>query len=77
MEQRQILTVRESVARARVEGLPISEYSLRLWIKQGLIPVRLAGRKQLIFWPNVREYLTCADGVGDNPAMVQTAGRWS
>lgn len=64
--ERQMLSVRESVVRAKAEGLPISEYSLRLWIKQGLIPVRLAGRKQLIFWPNVRNYVTCADGVGDN-----------
>lgn len=61
-----MLTIRGTVQRAKAEGIPVSEYSLRLWIKQGLIPVRMAGRKQLIYWPNVRDYLTCASGLGDN-----------
>ena len=40
-----VLTVRATVQRAKAEGLPVSEYTLRLWIKQGKIPVRNAGAK--------------------------------
>lgn len=58
---RDIVTVREAVARARGEGLPISEYTLRCWLKNGEIPARKAGNKTLLFYPNLVKYLQCAD----------------
>lgn len=64
-----VLTVRATIQRAKAEGLPISEYTLRLWIKQGKIPVRNAGAKQLVYWPNLTEFLTCSGG-RDNAAEV-------
>lgn len=69
-----VMTIRGAVARAKDEGLPVSEYTLRGWIKAGLIPIRHAGCKQLIYYPNLVRYLQCEDG-GDiiPPAMV--AGR--
>lgn len=63
-----VLTVRATVQRSKAEGLPISEYMLRLWIKQGKIPVRYAGAKQLVYWPNVADFLTCSNG-SDNAEM--------
>lgn len=68
-----ILTIRQTVQRAQAEELPVSEYALRLWVKQGKVPVRIAGAKQLIYWPNLLAFLTCADG-SDNPTHIQ-AGR--
>ena len=65
-----MLTIRGTVQRAQSEGLGISEYALRSWIKRGLIPVRYAGSKTLVFWPNVRDFLTCANG-SDNPSSSQ------
>lgn len=56
-----IVTIREAVTRAKEEGLPISEYSLRGWIKGGEIPVRKAGNKTLLYYPNLLKYLQCAD----------------
>ena len=50
---REIVTIREAVARAKSEGLPISEYSLRGWIKSGEIPFRKAGNKTLLYYPNL------------------------
>ena len=38
-----VLTVREAVRRAGNEGLPVTEYSLRRWIKTGAVPVRSVG----------------------------------
>ena len=37
-----MVTVREAVKRAREDGFPISEYTLRQWIRCGEIPVRKA-----------------------------------
>ena len=62
-----MLTIREAVKRAKLEELPVSEYTLRLWVKTGAIPVRWIGQKALIFYPNLVRYLQCAD---DQPATV-------
>lgn len=59
---REIVTIREAVARAKSEGLPISEYSLRGWIKSGEIPSRKAGNKTLLYYPNLIKYLQCTNG---------------
>lgn len=60
-----MLTIRQAVTRAKAEGLPVSEYTLRAWIKSGVVPVRYAGSKMLLFYPNLVRYLQCEDG-GDN-----------
>ena len=57
-----VVTVKEAVQRARLEGMPVSEFSLRRWIKTGAVPVRKAGNKMLLYYPRLVEFLTCADG---------------
>lgn len=57
-----VVTVKEAVQRARSEGMPVSEFSLRRWIKTGAVPVRKAGNKMLLYYPRLVEFLTCADG---------------
>lgn len=56
-ETRDILTVRETVARLNADGLPVSEYTLRRWLKTGEISYRAAGKKRLLYYPNVVDYL--------------------
>lgn len=56
-----VLTIRQTVARAKAEGLPVSEYTLRAWIKSGYIPCVRAGVKQLVYYPNLVRYVTCTD----------------
>ena len=69
-----VVTIREAVQRAKAEGLPVSEYSLRAWVKTGAIPVRKVGQKALLFYPHLVRYLQCEDG-GDNiPAATETHG---
>lgn len=65
-----VLTIREAVQRARDEGMPISEYSLRQWVRTGAIPTRKLGHKALLFYPNLVRYLHCEDG-SDNPPPAQ------
>ncbi len=68
-----VLTIREAAARAKAEGLPVSEYTLRRWIKTGAVPARNAGNKMLLFYPNLVRYLQCEDG-GDNSPSATVAG---
>ena len=71
----EVVTVREAVKRAKQDGYPVSEYTLRQWICIGAIPVRKVGKKNLIFYPNLVRYLQCEDG-GDNksPAVTPFSG---
>ena len=69
-----VLTVREAVRRAGNEGLPVTEYSLRRWIKTGAVPVRSVGKKALLFYPNLVRYLQCEDGADNMPATVIPSG---
>ena len=69
-----VLTIREAVTRAKAEGLPITESTLRRWVKSGAVPVRKAGNKQLIYFPNLERYLRCEDGGDNSPATVAASG---
>ena len=65
-----VLTIREAVQRAKADGLPISEYTLRQWVRTGAIPTRKVGQKALLFYPNLVRYLQCEDGADNKPATV-------
>lgn len=62
-----VVTIREAVQRAKADGLPVAEYSLRRWIKTGSIPVRKVGSKALLFYPNLVHFLQCANGADNTP----------
>lgn len=66
-----VVTIREAVRRAKTDGLPVSEYTLRQWVKTGVIPVRKAGTKILLFYPNLVKYLQCDDSCDNTPAGGQ------
>ena len=68
-----VLTIREAVQRSKAEGMPISEYTLRQWVKNGAIPTRKVGQKALLFYPNLVRYLQCEDGADNAPATVAAA----
>lgn len=69
-----VLTVREAVSRSKEEGMPVSEYTLRRIIKNGLVPVRQVGQKTLLYYPNLVRYLTCADGADNTPTVAAPTG---
>ena len=69
-----VLTVREAAQRCKVEGLPVSEYTLRRWGRSGVIPTRQAGTKALIYWPRLVEFLTCTDGSDNSTNLVAFTG---
>jgi len=65
-----VVTIREAVQRAKADGLPVSEYTLRQWVRSGAVPTRKAGNKVLLFYPNLVQYLTCSGGGDLPPSMV-------
>lgn len=68
-----VLTIKETVQRAKARGMPISEYTLRRAIRSGAIPCRIVGKKYLIAWPKVERWLMCEDGA-DNTPRLDTGG---
>ena len=67
-----VLTIREAVQRAKAEGIPISEYTLRHWVRSGAVPVRKIGHKALLFYPNLVRYLQCETGTEPAPATAES-----
>lgn len=65
-----VVTIREAVQRTKADGLPISEYTLRQWVRTGAVPTRKVGQKALLFYPNLVRYLQCEDGADNKPATV-------
>lgn len=62
-----VLTIREAVQRAKAESLPVTEYSLRYWIRSGAIPTRKVGQKSLIYYPQIVRFIQCIDGCDNQP----------
>ena len=56
-----VLTIRNAVARAKSEGYPVSEYSLRAWVRSQQIPSVQAGNRVLLYYPNLLRFLRCED----------------
>ncbi len=74
MGKNSVLTIREAVQRAKDDGFPVSEYTLRQWVRTGAVPTRKVGQKALLFYPNLVRYLQCADGCDNAPTAVIQSG---
>lgn len=53
--------LRATVKRLNAEGFPISEYTLRKWVKTGKIPASYCGNMILLYYPNVLNYLKAGE----------------
>ena len=67
----QMLTIHRMAERLKEEQLPVSEYTLRILVKRGAIPVRYAGSKALLYAPNVINYFRCSDGCDNRPVAAE------
>ena len=68
-----VVTIKEAVQRAKADGLPVTEYTLRHWLKSGTIPTRTIGKKVLLYYPNLTKYVRCEDVAESAPATVADA----
>ena len=62
-----MVTIRQAVSRLKADGLPLTEYALRMMVKRGAVPVRYVGQKALLYYPNLISYLRCEDGCDNMP----------
>lgn len=67
-----VLTIRAAVARAKEDGLPVSEYTLRGWIKAGRVPVVYAGTRALVYYPNLLHYVQTGDPIQPSPVAADS-----
>lgn len=65
---RDILSIKECAARAKEEGLRLSEHTIRRLIHEGIVPCRIVGRTYLISWSNLMHWVSCADGCDNRTA---------
>lgn len=72
MAQSDINTVPKLAQRAKAEGLPISEYTIRRLIKTGAIPARYIGPKPVASYSALVRYFSCEDGCDNVPATTAT-----
>ena len=68
-----MLTIRQAVERLKEDGLPLSEYALRLLVKRGATPAPYAGQKALVYCHTVISYIQCTDGCDNAPPSVAAA----
>lgn len=73
MAQSDINTVPKLAQRAKAEGLPISEYTIRRLIKTGAIPARYIGPKPVASYAALVRYFSCEDGCDNAPATTVTS----
>lgn len=66
-------TVPQHAKRAKSEGLPVSAYTIRRLIKQGIIPVRYIGTKPVFSYSALLRYLSCEDGADNVQAATVAA----
>lgn len=71
MTQSDINTIPKLARRAKADGLPISEYTIRRLIKTGEIPARFIGPKAVASYSALVRYLSCADGCDNSTASVE------
>ena len=72
MAEPDINTVPRLAKRAKADGLPISEYTIRRLIKTGAIPARYIGPKPLASYSAILRYFQCLDGCDNAPAATAT-----
>lgn len=61
-----IMTVPQAAARLRNEGVPVGEYRLRLWAKDGTIPSVQCGRKTLVNYDRLVDFLNGGGAIATN-----------
>lgn len=73
MAQCDVNTIPKLAQRAKAEGLPASEYTIRRLIRCGVLPARYIGPKAVASYSALVRYFSCEDG-GDNAPEPAVAG---
>ena len=63
----ELCTIRDTAARAKAEGLGVSENALREWVASGALAFVPVGNRRLIFWPTLLAFLAEGEKVDAMP----------
>lgn len=72
MAEPDIGTIPKLAQRAKADGLPVSEYTIRRLVRQGILPARYIGPKAVASYSALVRYFNCIDGCDNTPATVGT-----
>ena len=61
LNQLQVLNIKQTVERATMSGINISEYTLRRAIRTKQVPCKIIGRTYLIPWDGFLRWVSCAE----------------
>lgn len=70
MVESDINTIPKLAQKARADGLPVSAYTIRRLIREGILPARFIGQKAVASYSALVRYLNCSDGCDNAPATV-------
>lgn len=65
-----MLSIAKTVERCMKEGIPLSEKALRRFVKDGSLPATHTGKKALIYFPNVLEFVKRGNNPCERPESV-------
>ena len=75
MAESDIKTVPKLAQKAKENGLPVSEYTIRKLIRQGILTARYIGPKAVASYSALVRYFSCVDGCDNAPATeIPVAG---
>lgn len=57
-QEQNLLSINQTLRRAKARGIGCTEYALRKWVKAGELPSRQSGNKTLIYWPAFVKFVT-------------------
>lgn len=52
-----ILSIHQTAERCKTEGIPLPEKAIRRFVRDGSLPSIQTGKKALIYFPNVIEFI--------------------
>lgn len=52
-----ILSIHQTAERCKAEGIPLPEKAIRRFVRDGSLPAIQTGKKALIYFPNVVEFI--------------------
>lgn len=67
-----LLSIHNTALRCKSEGIPLSEKSIRRFVKDGTLVSVKTGKKVLIFYPNVQQLIQSGNNYLETPSHNNT-----
>lgn len=71
MEYPDMLSIAKTAERCKAEGIPLSEKAIRRFVKDGSLPAVQTGKKALVYFPNVKEFIKQGNNQAIDPETLR------